>query len=121
LERMLVSYARSTTFLDRSAAPGISTTAQAARSGSHIGPWRLEKELGSGGMGVVYLAARADGSFERRVAIKLLRHDRVDNLLLNRFHKERRILAQLDHPHIAAILDAGMTSDGDPYFVMDYV
>ncbi len=72
-------------------------------------------------MGVVYQATRADGSFEKRVAIKILRHDRVDDLFLRRFQQEREILAQLNHPHIASILDAGTTPQGDPYFVMEYV
>ncbi|MBZ5600790.1 MAG: protein kinase, partial [Acidobacteriia bacterium] len=81
----------------------------------------LEAELGRVGMGVVYLAVRADGRFEKRVAIKILRHDRIDNLFLRRFERERQILAQLNHPHIASILDAGTSPAGDPYFVMEYV
>ena len=72
-------------------------------------------------MGVVFEATRADGSFEKRVAIKILRHDHIDDLFLRRFEHERRILAQLDHPHIASILDAGTTPAGDPHFVMEFV
>lgn len=89
--------------------------------GAPFGAYRIEKELGRGGMGVVYLASRADGSFEKRVAIKVLRHDRVDEHFLRRFERERQILAQLNHPHIASILDAGTSPAGDPYFVMEYV
>jgi len=81
----------------------------------------VEREVGRGGMGIVYLASRADGSFQKRVAIKLLRRGGVDDSFLARFRREREILAQLDHPHIAAIIDAGASTAGDPYFVMEYV
>ena len=127
LERMLAAYTRSTCFLDRPAAASLPSEPPdfveplAGRIGTQIGAYRLEKELGHGGMGVVYEATRADGSFTRRAAIKILRHDRLDASFLNRFHQERRILAQLSHPHIASILDAGVTPQGDPWFVMEYV
>ena len=91
------------------------------KPGSQLGQYRLEEELGRGGMGMVYLASRSDGSFQKLVAIKILRRDRVDDFFLRRFHRERQILAQLNHPHIAAILDAGTSPEGDPYFVMEYV
>ena len=70
--------------------------------------------------GVCAGPSRSDGSFQRRAAIKILRHDRTGHFL-DRFRQERQILAQLNHPHIAAILDAGETPRGDPYFVMEYV
>jgi eukaryotic-like serine/threonine-protein kinase len=87
----------------------------------HIGAYRLVRELGRGGMGVVYLAERDDGQFRRRVAVKLLRTGPDAGELHRRFLAERQILASLDHPHIAQLLDGGVT-DGDlPYLVMEYV
>ena len=119
LSHMLTAYSRISSVLDHPVVPtpknGLSL------EGGQIGPYRIEKQLGAGGMGLVYLATRADGSFQRRVAIKILRHDLVDRSFLTRFQQERRILAQLNHPHIASILDAGETADGNPYFVMEYV
>jgi len=118
LERMLAAHRQDGSVLDRPLVPPISDP---VREGSQIGPYRIERQLGMGGMGMVYLATRADGSFDRRVAIKILRRDRIDHLFLSRFQQERQILGQLNHPHIAAILDAGETLDGDPYFVMEYI
>ena len=87
-----------------------------------IGPYRIVAELGCGGMGVVYLCERADGEFERKVAIKVLRAGLgAGPNLTQRFHVERRILASLDHPNIARMLDGGVTADGLPYLVMEYV
>jgi eukaryotic-like serine/threonine-protein kinase len=86
-----------------------------------LGPYRITRLLGVGGMGRVYLAVRTDGAFERRVAIKLIDPRRSDPHLIARFQQERRILAALQHPSIAALLDAGQTPDGRLYFVMEYV
>ncbi|HYP14001.1 MAG TPA: serine/threonine-protein kinase, partial [Bryobacteraceae bacterium] len=91
-------------------------------TGEDVGAYRIEKRLGSGGMGTVYLAHRADGEFQRTVAVKIIRTDlagRADLLL--RFKRERQILADLDHPNIARMLDGGVTQAGFPYFVMEYV
>ncbi len=92
-----------------------------ARAGSEIGPYRLESLLGEGGMGQVWLAARADGLYQRRVALKLLRPGLTDTNLRLRFSRERQILARLAHPHIARLLDAGVSSDGLPYLALEYV
>jgi serine/threonine-protein kinase len=89
--------------------------------GDVIGPYRLLRRIGQGGMGSVYLAERADGQFEHRVAIKLLRADRTRHDVARRFLNERRILAQLVHPHIALLLDGNVTANGRPYLVMEYV
>ncbi|HYO83825.1 MAG TPA: serine/threonine-protein kinase, partial [Bryobacteraceae bacterium] len=92
------------------------------QTGDDVGAYRIEKRLGSGGMGTVYLAHRADGEFERTVAVKIIRTDlagRTDLLL--RFKRERQILADLDHSNIARMLDGGVTQAGFPYFVMEYV
>jgi serine/threonine-protein kinase len=86
-----------------------------------IGPYRILRRLGRGGMGEVFLAERADGLFEQRVAIKLLRRGMATDDVLARFARERRILARLAHPHIARLLDGGATEDGRPYFVMELV
>lgn len=87
-----------------------------------IGAYRILSEIGRGGMGVVYLAERADGQYQRRVAIKLVQRGLASGPeLLRRFSLERRILAGFQHPNIAQLLDAGVTEDGTPYLVMEYV
>lgn len=86
-----------------------------------IGPYRVLRELGKGGMGVVYLAVRDDGAFRKNVAIKLLRGDAVTHEFVERFRNERQVLANFDHPNIARILDGGDTNDGMPFYVMEYV
>jgi len=118
LRRMFAANGVQSSVLDR---PPAAAFTEATAPGATFGPYRIEREIGRGGMGVVYLATRADGSFQKRVAIKLLRSGGVDDSFLARFRREREILAQLDHPHIAAILDAGQSPDGDQYFVMEYV
>src|SRR5688572_16500160 len=86
-----------------------------------IGPYRILRELGQGGMGVVYLAARADEQFRKRVALKVIRSGRASEEVVRHFKRERQILAGLDHPNIAKLLDGGTTDDGLPYFVMEYI
>ena len=86
-----------------------------------IGAYRLVKLIGRGGMGVVYLAERADEQFEKQVALKLLPIGIGGEAAQRRFLAERQILAHLVHPHIARLLDGGICDDGTPYFVMDYV
>jgi serine/threonine protein kinase len=88
---------------------------------SRVGAYRLVREIGRGGMGVVYLAARADDQFQHEVAIKLMRLGRDTSLARQRFHTERQILANLDHPGIARLLDGGVSEDGLPYLVMEKV
>ena len=87
--------------------------------GSEVGPYRVLEPLGRGGMGVVFLAERSDGSFEKQVALKVIQRHVVNEDTLQRFEEERRLLARLDHPNIAGILDGGLTEEGLPYFVMD--
>ena len=89
--------------------------------GSFCGVYRLIKVLGRGGMGTVYLAERADGEVTQRAAIKLLRYAGDDSFRLQRFLRERQILASINHPNIARLLDAGHRSNGEPYLVMEYV
>jgi serine/threonine-protein kinase len=90
-------------------------------AGRRLGPWRLLRPLGKGGMGAVYLAERADGAFELTVAVKLLKTGLDTEELISRFEAERHILARLIHPHIARLLDGGTSEDGRPYLVMEHV
>jgi tetratricopeptide (TPR) repeat protein len=89
--------------------------------GAAIGAYRIVSVLGRGGMGAVYLAERADGAFEQRVAIKVIQSRGPSAFLLERFQQERQILARLSHPNIATLFDGGPCPDGSPYFVMEYV
>lgn len=89
--------------------------------GKRIGSYKLIEVIGRGGMGEVYLAIRDDAQFEQRVAIKLMRGGQDSAALVARFKAERQILAGLDHPNIAKLLDGGRTLQGQPYFVMEYV
>jgi eukaryotic-like serine/threonine-protein kinase len=91
------------------------------RGGQRVGAYVIVRELGRGGMGTVFLAERADGQFEKQVAIKILNRGADTAEILRRFRAERQILARLDHPNIARLLDAGTTEDGLPYFIMDYI
>ena len=90
-------------------------------AGEMIGPYRVLRTLGSGGMGVVYLAERADEHFDQLVAIKVGRHRLVDPQTELRLKNERQILSDLDHPNIARLFDGGTTKDGVPYLVMEYI
>jgi non-specific serine/threonine protein kinase/serine/threonine-protein kinase len=89
--------------------------------GQRFGAYQVIREIGRGGMGAVYLAARADDQYKKRVALKILRADVNAQEVLSRFRHERQILASFDHPNIAGLLDGGSTPNGEPYFVMDYV
>lgn len=89
--------------------------------GQTIGHWEIVKRVGSGGMGAVYLARRADRQYEQQVALKLIKRGMDTDAVLRRFRNERQILAGFDHPNIARLLDGDTTADGLPYFVMEYV
>ena len=104
-------------FLDK---PFLDKPAQ-TQAGTLVGPYRMELLLGEGGMGMVWLAARADGLYQRKVALKLLRPGLADPNLRLRFSREREILARLEHPNIARLLDAGVGSEGQPYLALEYV
>ena len=94
---------------------------ESSRIGERVGSYRLLKELGRGGMGTAYLAARADDEFQKEVAIKLIKRGMDTDAILRRFRHERQILADLAHPNIVMLLDGGTTNDGLPYFVMEHV
>jgi serine/threonine-protein kinase len=99
----------------------VAADASGLGAGSRVGPYRVIRELGSGGMADVWLAERADGAFEREVALKLPRLSRLRRDLAARFARERDILARLEHPHVARFYDAGVTEDGLPYLAIEYV
>ena len=86
-----------------------------------MGAYTLIREIGSGGMGTVYLAVRHDDAFEKRVAIKILKRGMDSDSIVRRFRNERQILASLQHPYIGGLLDGGTTADGLPYFAMEYI
>ncbi len=90
-------------------------------NGLSVGPWQIVEEIGRGGMGTVYRAVRADGEFQIEVAVKILTRGIHSRMLLDRFRRERQILARLEHPNIARLLDGGTTAAGLPYLVMEFV
>ena len=109
-----------TAFFDDGLAKVVRPSPGAVQTGERVGPWRLVREVGRGGMGAVWLAERADGDFRQTAAIKLVRPGLGEDVL-ERFRAERRILAGLQHPHIARMLDGGRTEDGRPYLALEFV
>ncbi len=93
----------------------------AAQLGQRLGAWEIVRPVGVGGMGEVFEARRADGSYEGRAAVKLLKRGMDSTAVLRRFAQERQALARLSHPHIARLLDAGASEQGLPYFVLEFV
>ncbi len=106
-------------FLSQPARPATDEVDDGLTVGTVLNGWRITARIGRGGMGEVYKAARAQGDFDQRVAIKVLQHSARQEL--ERFQVERQILARLEHPSIARLLDGGTTPDGRPYMVMEYV
>ena len=117
VESLLSAYDRSEGLSDH---PWASESRPEAQAPPSIGPYRLIRKLGEGGMGQVWLAEQS-APLERQVALKLIRAGMYDDALLRRFQAERQSLALMDHPAIAKVFDAGATADGQPYFVMEYV
>ncbi len=103
------------------AALAVARNAADARVGQRLGAYRLTALIGEGGMGTVYRGVRDDDQYSKQVAIKLVKRGMDTGSLLRRFRHERQILASLDHPHIARLLDGGTTGDGLPYLVMEYI
>jgi tetratricopeptide (TPR) repeat protein len=125
VEALLAAHAGAGSFLD---SPSLFFEQDAASAhgaglepGQVIGRYRVVRELGRGGMGAVYLAARGDQQFEQLVAIKLVKRGMDTDAVIRHFRNERQILAGFDHPNIARLLDGDATEDGRPYFVMEYV
>jgi serine/threonine protein kinase/tetratricopeptide (TPR) repeat protein len=90
-------------------------------AGRHIGPFKVIRRISQGGMGAVYLAARADGLYNRQVALKVIKPGMDTDFIIRRFRDERQILASLDHPNIAKLFNGGTTAYGLPYFVMEFI
>ncbi|HEX6106729.1 MAG TPA: serine/threonine-protein kinase [Gemmatimonadales bacterium] len=124
VESLLRADAAATGFLEvegRRVADLPAEGAERGAAGHEIGPYRVVRELARGGMGVVYLAGRADGQPDQRVALKLVRKGLDSDRIHRRFLAERRILGRLDHRNIARLLDGGITDDGQPWFAMEFV
>ncbi|MCG8457877.1 MAG: serine/threonine protein kinase, partial [Holophagales bacterium] len=122
LEAMLAADEGAEDHLDQligKAALGVTESSEA--ESRRIGPYRVLREIGRGGMGTVYLAERDDEHYRQRVAVKVLRRGPESQEMRLHLRRERQILAGLDHPHIAKLLDGGDTADGRPYIVMDFV
>jgi non-specific serine/threonine protein kinase/serine/threonine-protein kinase len=105
----------------RTTVPSPAPPPEASRAGALFGEYCIEQELAQGGMGTVYLAHRADGHYEQRVALKVVSGHLRSQFFTARFRTERQILAQLNHPNITRLLDGGISTDGEPYLVMEYV
>jgi serine/threonine protein kinase/tetratricopeptide (TPR) repeat protein len=125
VERLLAAHERAGQFIQVPAVAGAGAWLDAANEpplvGRRFGPYSIVREIGRGGMGAVYLAERADGLYLQRAAIKLIKRGMDTDLVLERFRAERQILASLEHPNIARLLDGGTSDQGRPYFVMEYI
>lgn len=122
VEAMLTSDTEDDNFLDTPPTDSLAKLfAEDQPPPRRIGNYEIIRELGRGGMGAVYLASRADDQFRKQVAIKIVLRDRENAAVLERFRRERQILANLDHPNIAQLHDGGATPEGVPYLVMEYV
>jgi serine/threonine protein kinase len=121
VESLLVADARAGRFLGRPALSAGPPPMPPTLVGRRVGQYRVEAKLGQGGMSTVYLAVRADDAYQQSVALKVLGHGADRSDLWARFRAERQILASLDHPGIARLLDGGTTDDGRPYLVMEYI
>jgi non-specific serine/threonine protein kinase/serine/threonine-protein kinase len=119
VESLLLAAHASSGFLSAPARPPVGNVVEDALVGTRLGAWTITRLIGHGGMGDVYEGLRAQGDFEQRVAIKLLQREAAAQL--ERFQAERQILARLEHPGIARLYDGGVTGDGRPYMIMEYV
>ena len=123
VERLLAAHDRAGSFIEAPAVPLPPAWGdpEESWSGRRVGPYAVVREIGRGGMGAVYLAERADGQYQVRVALKLIKRGMDTEQVLARFRAERQILASLDHPNIARLLDGGSTAQGVPFFAMEYI
>jgi eukaryotic-like serine/threonine-protein kinase len=117
VESLLASFEKSEEFIET---PAFSVN-QITQQTTQFGNYKIIKEIGQGGMGTVYLAERSDGQFEQKVAIKIVRQTYADSEIIRRFKNERQILAKLQHPNIASLLDGGINESGQPFLAMEYV
>ncbi|HMB70268.1 MAG TPA: protein kinase, partial [bacterium] len=129
VDRLVAADASAGEFLESSAerwaadliGPAPTAPDDAPGPGDVVGSYRILREVGRGGMGAVYLAERADGQFDQRVALKLIRPGMDTRTVRERFLRERQILAGLQHPGVARLLDGGVLDDGRPFFALEYV
>ncbi len=125
VESLVLSYEQAGQFLDQPAVAGHAETFVGDETdswkGRRVGPYQVIEEIGEGGMGSVYRAMRVDDQYKKQVAIKVVRSGYDTRFALSRFKAERQILANLEHPNIARLLEGGNTEDGQPYFVMEYI
>ena len=121
VEKMLAIDDESESFLEESPLEILEKSHEESLLNQQIGSYKLLKEIGRGGMGAVYLAQRDDDEFEKKVAVKIVKRGMDTDDILRRFRHERQILAGLEHPNIARLIDGGTTTDGLPYFVLEYV
>ena len=125
VEELLRSHDEDRVFLEQPAMIDASDLAHAAASaswtGKRLGPYQILEQIGEGGMGAVYRAVRADGMYDKQVAIKLIRGGFSSDFFISRFKNERQILAALEHPNIARLLDGGINDEGVPYLILEFV
>ncbi len=122
IESLLASHEEIEDFIEKPAFEvGEVFTTGANQTEKHFGNYKIIHEIGAGGMGAVFLAERSDGEFEQKVAIKIIRQAIAESELISRFKRERQILATLNHPNIAKLLDGGVSDDGLPFLAMEYI
>jgi eukaryotic-like serine/threonine-protein kinase len=119
--QLLAAHESQVTLQHRPASAMAIDPAATGRVGNRVGAWRIERLIGQGGMGTVYEAVRADAQFEKRAAVKFLHAQARQPAAVQRFRVERQILANLDHPNVATLLDGGVNEEGQPYLVMEYI
>ncbi len=122
VESWLSSYAESEDFIETPVFDAAKLIDQpSAMAGRRFGNFEIIREIGSGGMGAVYLARRTDGEFDQQVALKIVRQSIAESRMIDRFRRERQILASLNHPNIARLLDGGINEEGLPFLAMEFI
>ncbi len=125
VESLMASHQESEDFLSTPAADlnflALDVSSAAVPRVPRVGPYQLEKRIGRGGMGSVWLASRTDQAYQKKVAVKMVKRGMDSAEILRRFRMERQVLARLEHPNIARLIDGGSTADGLPYLVMEYI
>ncbi|MDQ4120797.1 MAG: serine/threonine-protein kinase [Acidobacteriota bacterium] len=121
VEKLLAAHSTNETFIEKPAFQIAATFADKHLKGKQFGNYQIIREIGRGGMGAVFLAERNDGAFKQQVALKIVRQTILDSETEKRFRRERQILASLNHPNIARLLDGGVSESGEPFLAMEYV
>ncbi len=121
VEAFIAAYREAGDFIERPAFNVTSAITGEPRIDRNLGRYRILEQIGSGGMGAVFLAERSDGEFSQQVAVKIIRHIFADRELVDRFKRERQILANLNHPNIAKLIDGGVSESGEPFLAMEFI